>query len=714
MVTRHIINTMSVHQRDCEDGQYLEQIFDCASEGIAVFDPERDVFADCNRTVCEMLGYSRQTFVGTEPGEIYLDGTGRFESFVESILEDGGGRATHHWTTRNGSAIPVELTASRIDVEDEPYVVLFGRRQPERTQGKTHVQKVEALARITRELLTADNIDEIARLTLDAVDDVLGYDVGCVRLFDAEENALDPVALTEHAQALVDAYQAFDLDASLAGRAYRQGDVVVNGLDDDSTHPDVAAGESIHLPLAEYGTLTVFTGSSGIPDLEANRLELLSATVTAALERDERERVLRESERELRQQHTQLDTLYQITTVIEDLIQQLVETNSREDIYQTVCDRLAGSAFFESAWVGTVESGDGRISPLAATGLTDDYLTLLGSLPIEQLGNGTVGTAIQSGSVQVVRQYQVRTYETEMTAGDVVAEQTDAGTLESVAAVPLTHHDRTYGVLVLTSSREDAFTEATQTGLDVLGDVIGFTIYAALNRELLLSDTIVELELQVTDTNCLPVAFSAELHCRCSLERTSPVGEGNAVCYLRFEDTTVEAATTAADAMPDVERHRVVDEDGETFLLEVITTTTPLQTVADLGANVPRITAEDGHGRVVIEGLPANTREIVEAFQAEFPDSELVAKREVDRPVRTAETLRKQLSDRFTPRQRTAIETAFTAGYFDWPRKSTAEEIAASMGISSPTFHQHLRKAERKLVETLLEPDDEAESREER
>ncbi|MEF8778108.1 MAG: helix-turn-helix domain-containing protein, partial [Natronomonas sp.] len=46
---------------------------------------------------------------------------------------------------------------------------------------------------------------------------------------------------------------------------------------------------------------------------------------------------------------------------------------------------------------------------------------------------------------------------------------------------------------------------------------------------------------------------------------------------------------------------------------------------------------------------------------------------------------------------------AYFAGYFDWPRGSTAEEGADSMGVSSPTLHNHLRKAERKLLSSFFD-----------
>jgi len=45
---------------------------------------------------------------------------------------------------------------------------------------------------------------------------------------------------------------------------------------------------------------------------------------------------------------------------------------------------------------------------------------------------------------------------------------------------------------------------------------------------------------------------------------------------------------------------------------------------------------------------------------------------------------------------------AFHAGYFDWPRSADAETVAAEIGIAQSTLSQHLRTAERKLLEELF------------
>ncbi|MFC7046517.1 helix-turn-helix domain-containing protein [Halobacteriaceae archaeon GCM10025711] len=46
--------------------------------------------------------------------------------------------------------------------------------------------------------------------------------------------------------------------------------------------------------------------------------------------------------------------------------------------------------------------------------------------------------------------------------------------------------------------------------------------------------------------------------------------------------------------------------------------------------------------------------------------------------------------------------TAYESGYFEWPRRYSGEEIADELGVSHPTFSQHLRKAELKVFSLLF------------
>lgn len=55
-----------------------------------------------------------------------------------------------------------------------------------------------------------------------------------------------------------------------------------------------------------------------------------------------------------------------------------------------------------------------------------------------------------------------------------------------------------------------------------------------------------------------------------------------------------------------------------------------------------------------------------------------------------------------TDRQREVVTAALTRGYYDWPREITNGELAEELGISRATLHEHLRKAERTLLSSVL------------
>lgn len=117
------------------------------------------------------------------------------------------------------------------------------------------------------------------------------------------------------------------------------------------------------------------------------------------------------------------------------------------------------------------------------------------------------------------------------------------------------------------------------------------------------------------------------------------------------------------------------------------------------------LTVEDGDGRVTAEvSGRSNVRDVVEAFESSFPESELLVKRERTRP---PEERRRSAADAsLTDCQRSALAAASNAGFFDSPRRSSGTDIADSLGVSAPTFHNHLRAAERKLARAFLDGSD--------
>jgi predicted DNA binding protein len=55
-----------------------------------------------------------------------------------------------------------------------------------------------------------------------------------------------------------------------------------------------------------------------------------------------------------------------------------------------------------------------------------------------------------------------------------------------------------------------------------------------------------------------------------------------------------------------------------------------------------------------------------------------------------------------TDRQREVLETAFEMGYYEVPRRTTHQDIAAALDLSGSTVDEHLQKAECRLMEQIL------------
>ncbi|AFK21557.1 PAS domain S-box protein (plasmid) [Haloferax mediterranei ATCC 33500] len=697
-------------QREVE--QY-RTIVEAVGEGIYAADDEFR-FTVVNEGTAELTGYTKDELIGTPlthllAGEVDQVDRSEYEALLtgerytvvdaesartarDELLESDRGvmRVEAPIYTKDGEIVPLEIRFSELPTEPDGDFQGTTGVLIDVSEHKEYERRLGALNGASQELTQATDRDAIAWAALNAVERILGFDVSCIRTFNSETNSLEPTAVTDAARQLIDVRPAFDLEVTLAGRAYRNGESIVH---QPSSNESFSGDEaSLHLPLGRHGTLSVFTESAdGFTEADVQIAEVLSATVTSHFERAERERELQKSEAECRDQRDQLDTLNRINALVQNLIGELIEAGMRETIEERVCQQLAASSLYEYAWIAEVGVTGEDVVVKTGAGIEEGYLDALDNMSVSQLGKGTVEQAIETGEINVVRQYLIED------------EADDADELEVTAAVALQYGARVYGVLVVNATREDAFSKQAQAGLEVLGDAIGFTINAIQSKELLLSDEIVELEFTVSDARNVPVYFSEKLGCRCRLEGTTLNGEGNYLCYIRVEGTSVEDALEVADRMDSITDARLIQEHDNECLLEVVRAESVPDAMIDIGASIRSADADNGEGTVILEApQTADIRKVVQAFQSFYPDSELVAKREVDRSVQTAAEFRDEVDDRLTDKQRMAAKSAYYAGYFDWPRESTAEDVAELMGISSATFHQHIRKAERKLMASLF------------
>jgi hypothetical protein len=128
-----------------------------------------------------------------------------------------------------------------------------------------------------------------------------------------------------------------------------------------------------------------------------------------------------------------------------------------------------------------------------------------------------------------------------------------------------------------------------------------------------------------------------------------------------------------------------------------------LSALASVGGSVERAVLEDDDLRMTLHLPPGvDVRQVTDIVRGSYPGAELVGRRQVTRGDGDRQGARRTLATELTDRQRVVLEAAYHAGYFEWPRGTSAEELAGSLDIASPTLHYHLRRAQAKAFDALL------------
>lgn len=68
----------------------------------------------------------------------------------------------------------------------------------------------------------------------------------------------------------------------------------------------------------------------------------------------------------------------------------------------------------------------------------------------------------------------------------------------------------------------------------------------------------------------------------------------------------------------------------------------------------------------------------------------------------SVDTKAESLLSKLTAKQRQALLTAFALGYYDVPRKISSEDLSRHLNADKSTIVEHLRKAERKLINAII------------
>ncbi|SEW23961.1 bacterio-opsin activator domain-containing protein [Natrinema salifodinae] len=557
-----------------------------------------------------------------------------------------------------------------------------------------------ALHETTRDLMRAETKDEIYRAATETADDILDVTVAASYAFEPTAGVLEHAASVQRAPDRADPRLTFERGDGLVWGVFSEGDSAYyedvtcgNGLDAAET---LSRSELI-VPLGTHGVL--LTGTEAVDGFDETMIELvhiLAANTEAALDRAEREQLLRDHDRTLTRKNEELTRLNHTNEIVREINHGIAQASTRAEIEETVCDRLAETDRYRFAWIAA--SDDEPPAPTAWAGIDAAYID-----GIRDDGDcapeiGLVRDTLESAEIRLVRnvledaRWTTRRKEA-LTYG-----------FQTVLGVPLVADDRRYGVLVVHITGTDSVGERERDVVAELGETIGHAIRSVERTRAMVTDSRLELELAVEDSRLLFNRLSGRIPdaAPITLEGVVDRGEAGIVLFVRAPETA--ALTSLATEWASIESLSVISEGEEEALFELtVTATSFLDVLRTYDVQVRMATAENGTSTVVLE-VPqgVETRSLIDAIREEYPETDLVAKRETTH-TRTARQLDTYLAERLTDKQFEAMQAAHYSGFFEWPRESTGEDLADALDVSPPTYHYHLRAAERKLVGLAFE-----------
>lgn len=572
------------------------------------------------------------------------------------------------------------------------------------TERRRRAERLSELNGTMRSLLASETTREVCDLAASAAGEVLTLPNPVVALYDDEtgelesasqtdvEERLDPALLGSHGEDL--AWEVF-----VAGESRAVPDLAAAVGADPA---DLEMASALVVPLGRHG---VFISAAPEPrsysETDVSLAEILAGNVRAALDRTERERSLRDQRDRLREQNETLERLHRINGVIRDITTTLTHAETRTEIEEAVCTKLANADPYRFAWIGRVDPVDGSIDPVASGGGDHGYL----DAAVRSDAEGTAGQGPAREAART-RDPQVQNHILADPPFEPWREAALRRGFRASIAVPLVHQDTVFGVLNVYAGEAGVFDATEQNVLTELGGTIAYTVNALERRQALVSRRSVELEYAVGDAPSSVLGFGESLTGTFEVRNVVYRSDGQLHLFFTVRGSDPEAVERAARHSLEVESVVHISEEDDGHLFEcTFARSSVLASLLDRGAVLRAVEAgSDGPARVVLRTTrQVDVRELTRLLAEAYGEARLRARRERDDPVMTREEFESEFRTRLTERQEEVLQTAYYSGFFEWPRATTGQELAEMLGVSQPTVNRHIRTGERKLFDLLFE-----------
>jgi PAS domain S-box-containing protein len=401
------------------------------------------------------------------------------------------------------------------------------------------------------------------------------------------------------------------------------------------------------------------------------------------------------AERAVREERAALESvLDRVEGLLAAVTAAVVQATGREELQERVTRRVVTTGPFDLAWFG--EYGPDGVRPTTGVDAAGDDVDVA-ALDLSFDDDDPVARAVATDTLQVVADAAGRP--DGRLHGPAWPDR-----FGSMAAIPLSCRDVTYGVLAVYGTEPRSFDEHDRVVLTSLGRTIGTALNALESQRRVAADEVALLRVDVTDTDWFPVKVARRAGGPVRLVGVEQDGDGRPTLLVDVSGADADAVADAADAPAVADVTTVAATDDGCVLAVTVSSSSLVATLAARGVRVQSFAAEPGEATLTLRlSAPQDGRTIFDTVAAHHPGASFDAIRRESPAVTTPRELAASVEDRLTDRQATALRRAAAAGFFDADRSVSGETIAESMSLAPSTFHQHLQAALSKVVDAVLD-----------
>ncbi|WP_416840280.1 bacterio-opsin activator domain-containing protein [Haloferax sp. DFSO52] len=676
-------------EREAEIKQYglmLESVAD------AVYALDTDGrFTAVNPAFEELTGLNRDEVLGSS-ASLLVDSLGATE-IGDAFAATTSQTVEFELTVAGNNTVRVENHRTPLVIDDVEVGSVGVLRDV--TQRHRYERLLATLHKRTREMMSATDRETVFSDAVAACDEVLGDARTELFVFDESRTALTRVG--DAGTGLGDKPLGNGLTEGGVWDAFVSGEVSVVELAPDG---GVVAGVDrvIAAPIGRYGVLvTGHPGTTAPSDVDVELVNLLVATVEELLERIDAESELRERDRRLAEQNEVLTRLDQVNKTIRSINQSLIRAPTHSDALAAVGELLVDAEPYSVVWHLDPDEFDDGFHPTpsevhgADTAYTDRLGEVAGSEPMSSL----LETAIKTQSMQVV--------EDVLNDPAWADHRGDALTYDfrSIAVIPAVADNQVEALFVVHAANEAVLMD--EGGLiSELGETVGYALATTKRAGAMLTERRTRVQVQLGDDRLSLTRLARHVDHSVELTGVLPKSDGSVIAFIVTKadpDAVLKAGSDVATGA------RLLSEDDSGNLFELRLPRESLFETLYASEAMLRELHSTGQQTTLTVDVPekVRVRSFVDALSTDYPGTSLLSRRVLTEGDDSPKTFRWMVREAWTDRQHESIRAAFLAGFYEWPRRATAESLAETFGISAPTYQYHLRAAERKLVEKVFD-----------